>query len=206
MDVSNFQTRRATLDDLVELRKLWHQAGFPGGDLEKRLTEFQIAETADGTLLGCIGLQLESQQGKIHSETYCTPKAEDALRPRLWDRIQAVARNHGLCRLWTQSGIPFWRSQGFQQADASLLPKLPAGFGDPKQNWCTLKLREESAAGLSLEREFELFKQSQQDLSDRVLRQARILRVLAGVIAVLVLLLAIWGMWYVMHRLPKVMP
>lgn len=202
MNASNHQMRRATLDDLVELRRLWQQAGFAAQDLEKRLTEFQIVETADGILLGSIGLKLEDQQGQIHSEAYRRPELAEELRPRLWERIQSVSRNHGLHRLWTLEKTAFWSSQAFQEADEHALCKLPRSFGEPRAGWLTLLLRAESVAGLSLEREFELFQQAQKETSERVLRQARALRILAVVIAVGCLLGAIWAMRYVLRHLP----
>lgn len=203
MNASNYQMRRATLDDLVELRKLWQQAQWAVHDLEKRLTEFQVVETADGTLLGCIGLRIEGQQGKIHSEAYRSQELEGDLRWRLWERVQSVARNHGLYRVWTLDKISFWRSQGFTEVDEALLDKIPASFGDSKQTWLLLRLREEAAAGSSLEHEFELFKQSQNEMSERVLRQARALRILAGFVAVLGLVAVFCAVCYVLRRLPR---
>jgi N-acetylglutamate synthase-like GNAT family acetyltransferase len=202
MNSANSQTRRATLDDLVELRKLWQQTRLSITHLERHLTEFQIVETADGTLLGCVGLKLEGPHGKIHSEAYRNSDLVAELRPRLWERIQSVSRNHGLARLWIQDENPFWRSQGFLRADSSALEKLPTSFGGTEELWLSLKLRDEAAPTLTLEHEFELFKESQRELSARVLRQARTLRVLASIIALLALAMVVWGVWHIIQRLP----
>jgi N-acetylglutamate synthase-like GNAT family acetyltransferase len=203
MNPSPYQMRRATLEDLPGLRELWQQGERPVADLEKRLTEFQVATAIDGTLLGCIGLQIASQQGQIHSEIYKSLEMKAELHSLLWDRVQALARNHGLHRLWVQEQTASWRSRGFQEADADALQKLPQSFGGSPQSWFTLRLREEAATAVSLEREFELFKQSQKEMSERALRQARTLRLLAGIVAIAGLSLALWAVWKVLRRLPK---
>ena len=59
--------RRATIEDLAGLRALWSQARLPVPALEKTLTEFQVAARANGALIACAGLQLDGQQGRIHT-------------------------------------------------------------------------------------------------------------------------------------------
>lgn len=196
------QLRRATLDDLARLRQLWEQAKLPAATLEKSLTEFQIAEAADGTLLACIGLQLEAQQGRIHTEVWTNSEMQAEMRSRLWERVLTVAKNHGLWRLWIQDQSPFWRAQGFVEADANALMKWPARFGERTEHCLVLQLREEIAPAISFEHEFELFKQSHQDQTNRTLRQARVLRVFAAVVAALLLVFAFWMMWFLLRRLP----
>jgi N-acetylglutamate synthase-like GNAT family acetyltransferase len=203
MSPSQYLMRRATLEDLSSLRELWRLAGFPVADLERRLTEFQVVIAPDGVLLGCVGLQIENQQGKIHSETYKSLEMQTELRSLLWERLQALARNHGLHRLWVAEDSAAWRPRGFQEAGAEVLQKLPQRFGGAPQSWFTLKLREEAAAAISIEREFELFKQSQKEVSERSLRQARALKLLAGMIALAGLVLSLWLVWRVLRRLPK---
>ncbi len=203
MPVTNYQVRRATLDDLVALRRLWQQAQLPVTALEKRLTEFQIVETADGQVLGAIGLKIEQQQGEIHSEALIEASLESELRPRLWERLQAVARNYGLCRLWiTNASSLFWFDQGFQAAGAELLPKRPMSFGgDEPGRWLALTLREEAAGLTAVDAELELLRLTQRKESERLARQAKALRVLAGVIAAAILILAGMAMFYVMLHL-----
>ena len=40
----------------------------PAGELEKRLTEFQVVEAADGQIAGAIGVQIIRQHALLHSE------------------------------------------------------------------------------------------------------------------------------------------
>src|SRR5207244_2965542 len=100
MNPSGYHVRRATLDDLEKLRNLWKIRKFDILELEKRFTEFQVACDAKGELAGSIGLQILNQQGKIHSAVFKNIEDEEILTPILWERLQAVAKNHGLFRLW----------------------------------------------------------------------------------------------------------
>lgn len=204
MNPPHYQMRRATIEDLVRLRSLWAQAALPVEILDKHLTEFQVAEAADGVLLACVALQLDGQQGKIHSPAYRSPEARRALEQPLWERVQSVAKNHGLWRLWTQDPNPFWRAHGFEDADANAREKLPPRFGPPDNAWLVVKLRDEVAPAISFEHEFELFKQSQQDWTNRALRQARVLRILAILLGALLFAVAGWMLLHLMQALPTV--
>jgi len=57
MNPSAIRIRRATTDDFQSLRSLWHSMRLPAGELEKRLTEFQVIEAADGQIVGRINDQ-----------------------------------------------------------------------------------------------------------------------------------------------------
>ena len=202
MNPLDCQMRRATIEDLDRLRSLWTQAALPVETLVKSLTEFQVAQAPDGTLLACIGLHLEGQHGKIHSACYRGPEIRVALEQPLWDRVQSVARNHGLWRLWIQDQSPVWRAHGFQEVEESVLQKLPPHFGPSHGSWLSLKLRDEIPPTISVEREFEMFRQLQQDWTLKAARQAIVLKVLAFLIAVTLLGFAGWMLWHIMRRLP----
>ena len=105
---------------------------FPAEDLARRVTEFQVAESADGQLLGGAGLQIAERQGLIHSEAFTDFALAEQVRPLLWDRLHAVAINRGLLRVWTREAAPFWHHCGLQPPDAAALEKLPrCGVGKP---------------------------------------------------------------------------
>ena len=55
MNGSTYRIRRATLDDLDALRPLWESMRLPVADLERRLIEFQVAESPEGKIVGAIG-------------------------------------------------------------------------------------------------------------------------------------------------------
>ncbi|MFO1499140.1 MAG: hypothetical protein U1G07_12225 [Verrucomicrobiota bacterium] len=207
MTVSNYQARRATIDDLVVLRRLWQQSLTSSTDLEKRLTEFQIVETPEGEVLGAIGLQVRDQQGRIHSEVYRSAELATELRPRLWARIQNLARNQGLVRLWLEGpGSMFWLDQGFEAAGSQALKKLPEDFDAPAdRQWLMLALREEGTAR-SIEQELAIFRQFQQAQGERLTRQVRVMRLFAGLVVAIVLGLVACAGWYILthsHQRPR---
>jgi N-acetylglutamate synthase-like GNAT family acetyltransferase len=192
--------RRANVDDLPGLKLLWERAHFQILDVEKHLTEFQIAATPTDDLLGAIALQINGKQGRLHSEAFVQPERADDARPYLWQRIQILARNHGLTRLWTLESSPFWHQSGFAEADADLLKKFPAGFGDPHAHWFTLALREESSKAISIEQEFELFQQSQRAGTEQVFAQARRVKAIAYLLTAIISVIVLVGLFFVFLR------
>src|SRR5215212_3610682 len=133
--MSNYRVRRATLDDISQLTSIWKSMHFPADDLAKRITEFQVAEGADGKVLGGVGLQIAQKQGRVHSEFFSDFALAEQLRPLLWDRVHAVATNHGLLRLWTQEQAPFWSHCGLLVPEAATLEKLPLGWRTQPTPW-----------------------------------------------------------------------
>jgi len=185
MNPPGHQVRRATLDDLQPLVALWQVAGLPALELEKHFTDFQVVARTDGPLIGAIGLSIQGHHGKLHSEAFFHPEQEEEFRPHIWERVQTVARNHGLTRLWTHESSPFWHHCGFEEADAEMLKKLPAAFGDSPAGWRTLQLRDEAAISHSLDQEFELFRVTEKESTEKLIRKAKTLRMIATAIAVI---------------------
>jgi N-acetylglutamate synthase-like GNAT family acetyltransferase len=190
---SPYRVRRATLDDIRQLTALWQSMQFPADDLAKRVTEFQVAEGANGEVLGAVGLQIAERQGLLHSEAFSDFALADHLRPLLWDRLLAVATNHGLLRVWTREQAPFWSHCGLLKADAEALGKLPALWHGPSSAWLTLKLRDDLETITSLDKEFALFMQSERQRSERAIQRARTLKTVMTLIA-FALLIAV-GIW-----------
>ena len=170
MDLPEHAVRRATVDDLDGLKQLWEWARLQVFDLEKQLTEFQLVVSSGGDLMGAMGLHIEGKQGKLHSEAFTRPELEAEFRSRLWERMQTVARNHGLVRLWTQESSAFWQQAGFAEPSPEVLKKLPPGFGDAQARWTTLQIKEENLAALSMEHEFELFQAAQKEETEKLMR------------------------------------
>ncbi len=175
----SYQPRRATLEDLPELRSLWDSARLPLDDLEKRFTEFQVVTSPEGNIVGTVGLHVQKQHGLVHSEAFANPELAVEVRPLLWQRILAVAKNNGLIRLWTLPTASFYREHGFVDVDDAQRAKLPEGFGNPAVDWVTLKLKDDSLAAVSMEKEFEVFAMAQKEESQRMLDQAKTLRLIA---------------------------
>lgn len=184
METPPYLARRAMLEDLDDLRALWEVEQLEALHLDRTFTDFQVVETDDGRIIAAIGLQLEGKQGRLHSEAFEDFGLTTVLRPLLWERIQTLARNRGLTRLWTQETAPFWREQGLESAPIEVLEKLPAAFDTGKPGWLTLKLKDEVLAGLTEAQEFALFKQAAQESTDQLKRQARIMNIVATSIAI----------------------
>jgi len=191
---SKYRVRRATLDDIGPLTAMWEAMHYPTEELARRVTEFQVAEGADGKLLGTLGLQIAERQGLVHSEAFSDFALAEHLRPLLWDRAHAVATNHGLLRVWTQEQAPFWNHCGLLKADAEALQKLPMLWRGPSSGWLTLKLRDDVETVISLDKEFALFMQSEKQRTERVFQRARTLKTIVTLIALAVLIaVAVWG-------------
>ena len=205
MSSPTYRVRRATLDDISQLTAVWQSMHFATDDLAKRITEFQIAEGPDGKLLGAVGLQMVSRQGRVHSEAFTDFALADHLRPLIWDRLHAVATNHGLLRLWTQEQAPFWNHCGLLKADAEALEKLPPAWRGPSSDWLTLKLKEDVEEIISADKEFALFMQAEKQKTARAFQQARILKFVATLIALGVLVLVIAGVFILIKKNPHLL-
>lgn len=188
MTTPEHQVRRANVEDLPQLRELWRQANLPWQDLEKQFKDFQVVQSASGPLLGCIGLCVAANQGWLFCEAIARPDQTDALRAKLWERVRIVAQNHGLVRLWTQFPTPFWQVNGFLAANPEQLAKRPEGFTGGDVPWLHLQLRDESTAGVNLDKEFAVFQEAQKEERERLLRQAKTAKLIAVIIG-----LAIFG-------------
>ncbi len=173
MTLANYRVRRATLDDIGQLTRLWQAMHLRADELSKRITEFQVVESSEGEVIGAVGLQQMERQGRLHSEAFTDFGLADQLRPQLWDRVQSVATNNGLLRLWTQEQAPFWSRCGLAKADAESLEKLPGSWRDFKGQWLTVKLREDIEAVLSADKEFAVFMQSERRRTERAMHRRR---------------------------------
>jgi len=203
MNSTSYRVRRATLDDLPGLTALWASMRLPPEDLGKRITEFQLAENTESELLGAVGLQMVQKQGRIHSEAFTDFSLADSLRPLLWDRLQSVATNNGLLRLWTQEHAPFWKHCGLVKADEAALEKLPAIWKGPAADWLTLKLREDFDALVSADKEFTVFMEAERQRTLRTIRHAKMLKIVAALIAFGVIVMVLGAAFYLIRRNPN---
>jgi N-acetylglutamate synthase-like GNAT family acetyltransferase len=190
--MNSYRTRRATTDDLEQLSALWRSAHLPATELEKQFTDFQVAENTDGTVAGAIALQISGNQGKIHAEAYADFGLTDTLRPALWHRLQVVAQNHGLFRVWTQETAPYWKKDaGFTAASEEVLQKLPSAFGPPSPAWLALRLRDEGADLAELDKALAMFKEAERAKLEILQRRGKAMQIFGIVIAGLLLLFAV---------------
>ena len=200
MNSGQLQIRRATVDDLPALRTMWLAAQLPAAELENRVTEFHIVES-NGQFAGAIGVQVVRQHARIHSEDYTDFAVADAARQLFWERIQKLAANLGVFRLWTQETSPFWTRWGFQPANAEILARLPDEWKNLEGRWLTIELKNEEAINKALKTQFSGFMDAEKQQTSRVVEHARILRMIIIVcgfgIFVVCLIIAFF---LIMHR------
>jgi N-acetylglutamate synthase-like GNAT family acetyltransferase len=182
MSPSNFRVRRATTDDFQSLKSLWNSMRLPADELERRLTEFQVVESADGQIAGAIGLQIVRQHARLHSEAYADFSLADAARQLLWERIQTIASHHGVFRLWTQENSPFWSSCGFRIVITESLVQLPEEWKRFEGKWYTLQLKNEEMITAAFEKHLAGSMDSGKRQAARISEKARIINTIIIVV------------------------
>lgn len=185
MNIADYRVRRATIEDLPALLTLWRSMSFPTGELERRLTEFQVAVDAGETIVGAIGFQIAGKNSLVHSEAFTDFGLTDSLRPKLWERLQMVAANHGTVRVWTRETAPFWSQTGLARPDAEAISKMPPAWKDQPGEWLVIKLREDVEEVLSVDKEFEMFKQAAKAETHATLGTAKVMNKVALAVAIL---------------------
>jgi len=192
--VSEVLVRRATVEDLPQLIELWQMEQLPWADLEKRLTDFQVAE-ADGAVAGVLGLVLIATDGFLYGEGIGRPELADEMRLELWSRFQTLMLGHNVVRLWICSDAPFWRSNGFRDADARMLQELPGSLAGQPGRWRWLPLKEDSPTA-NIEKQFALLKALHQEENERIVRRARMLKiVLTSLVVACFGFLTLWAIY-----------
>lgn len=180
--MSDLHIRRATVDDLDALRAIWISMRLPADNLEKRLKEFQIVENTDGQIFGAIGIWFWGQYALLHSEGFSDFSIADEARQLFWERIQTLAANHGVFRIWTLEHSPFWTRWGFQPANAEILPRLPEQWKISDGKWFTLQLKDEDAVADALKNKFADFMAGEKIQTARVHEKAKTIKTIITVI------------------------
>ncbi len=154
----------------------------PAKKLGKRPTEFLVAETADGKLLGAIGIQIVRRHARLHSEGFFDFAFADEARQMFWERIQTIASHHGVFRIWTQERSPFWRRWNFQPSTAETLARLPEEWNQTGSEWFTLELKDEEVIVNALDKDFAAFMSSEKQNTARVHERAQTLKTIITII------------------------
>jgi N-acetylglutamate synthase-like GNAT family acetyltransferase len=189
MTTPDHQVRRATVEDLPQLRELWRRASLPWQDFERMFKDFQVVQTAAGEIIAALGMQITGTEGWLFAEAFSRPEQADNLRTTLWERARIVSQNHGLVRVWTQFATPFWQINGFAAASPEQLGKRPPAFAGGELPWFVLQLRDDTATAVDLDREFAMFQEAQKADRERLYSQARIAKTVAVIVALLLLVL-----------------
>ncbi|MFM7100626.1 MAG: hypothetical protein ACKO3N_05605, partial [Verrucomicrobiota bacterium] len=194
------EARRATVEDLPALEALWQRAGLPAEQLEKFVTEFQVVEDGDGVLRGAIGLQRDGDQALLHSEALGVEEGAEAVRGALWARLQVLARNQGVVRLWTLEDAPFWRGL-FRPATPAEIAGGSAVFADPGLAWWTLQLVDLARLEQMAQQQALLRGDFSGGVDEQFQETVRRIRLAAyGLAGLVILLLAGFALYALMHR------
>lgn len=182
MSSSQLRIRRATTEDLQSLRSLWNSVRLAADELESRLTEFQVIESADGQIVGAIGLQIIRPHARLHSEAYTDVSLADAARQLFWERLQLIASHHGVFRLWTQDNSPFWSRCGFRIVITESLVQLPEEWKRFGGKWYALQLKNEEIITAALEKHLAGFRDSGRIQAARISEKARVINIIITVV------------------------
>jgi N-acetylglutamate synthase-like GNAT family acetyltransferase len=196
--------RRATVDDRTALKTIWASMRLSADDLEKRLTEFQVVENAEGEVVGALGFQVLRQHALLHNESYSDFGVADAARELFWERLQKLAANHGVFRVWTQERSPFWKSFGFQPPSAEILARLPEEWKNEFEGgWLTLQLKNEEVIRAALEKQFAPFMTEEKLETKRISEKAKTMNTIITVVGFAIGILGIGTAIYLfIHRNP----
>jgi N-acetylglutamate synthase-like GNAT family acetyltransferase len=198
---STYRVRRATQEDLAQLKELWASMQLPVEILSKQLTDFQVVHSVDGQLAGAVGIQILGPHARLHGESYRDFAIADELRPLLMERIRSLASNHGVFRLWTQESSPYWSRNGFQPTPPEILKKLPEAWAQSGSDWLTLQLKDEAAL-VSLEKEIALFMETEKQRTARAFRQVQTIKTLATWLAIVLAVFVLGAIAYVFLKNP----
>jgi N-acetylglutamate synthase-like GNAT family acetyltransferase len=191
----DLRIRRATVDDLHALRAIWLSMRLDAGVLENRLTEFQVAERG-GEIVGAVAFQIIRTAGLMHSEGYSDFSVADEARKLFWERLQNLAANHGIFRLWTQENSPFWLRWGFQPAGNEDLARLPDEWKKSEGPWFTLELKNEALVTAALEKHYGEFsaeeKRQSVESADRAKKFSNLVAVFFFIIGFGAIGFAVW--------------
>ena len=204
MNPSVLRVRRATVDDLDTLKSLWASMRLSPDELEPRLTEFQVVENSEGHVLGAMGIQFVKQHALLHSEGYSDFSVADSARSLFWERIQTLAANHGVFRIWTQERSPFWKNFGFQPPSAEILPRLPEEWKNEFDGgWLTFQLKNEDVINAAIEKHFAGFRAAEKHEIDRVSEKVRTVNTIIIVTGFSIGILGIgFAVYLFIHRNP----
>jgi N-acetylglutamate synthase-like GNAT family acetyltransferase len=185
MSTGRYRVRRALIDDLPALRELWGVMQFPVAELEKQLLEFQVAEAGEGKLAGAVAFQIDGPHACLYGEGYLDFSMADELRELFWERVQVLAANHGVFRLWRQDNSPFWTQCGFKPASPEDLARLPQGWRTSEARWFTLRLKDEDAINSVIEKEMAAFKVYEGREVSSIREKARTMNIIFSAIGVI---------------------
>lgn len=206
METPALNARRATIEDLPALQALWQQAGLPWIELERFVTEFQVVPAeGEGLLLAALGLLVEGNDALLHTEAVADPELADELRATLWHRVQIVARNQGVQRIWTQEDADYWRDSGFSKPSPAMVAETAATFVDKSAEWQVFELIDPDKAKHLVDEQMAIWEAARAQEAEELQDKIRSFRTFAFALAGVVTLAALGMFLYIVMRHPEIL-
>jgi len=206
MEPSQWTARRATLEDLPALETLWQRCGLPWEQLEKFFTEFQVIAGEDSAVHAALGLLVEGSDGLVHTEAIPPSDIDpDELRAVLWRRVQIVARNQGVQRLWTQEDAPYWVASGFSAPTPAIRTEVHASFLDADPGWKIFQLVDPDKASRLVQEQLAIWQASREQESGEFLNTISTVRNAAFLITGVIIAILMGMALYIFVRRPDLM-
>lgn len=199
VDPTPISARRAAVEDLAALQTLWQENGLPWEQLGGFLAEFQVAEDEDGLITAAIGLLIEGDHALLHTEAVRPNADADLARSALWRRVQIVARNQGVQRIWTQEDAEYWATAGFAPVPPPLVERAPASFLKSSEDWRACDLLDPERAKAMIHEQLAILEAERMQSAAAFQQKVRNFRLFAILLAFVVLLLCGWLLYRIVQ-------
>lgn len=200
MQSTTVDLRRATIEDIDALARLWRSCDLDVSTLERRLTEFHVALDEEHRLLGAIGLRLQDGEGCLHTEAYFDVEGMHSARTALIERVEKMADALGLRRVWTTLDLSALGERSFDDADDAAMETFPREFGDWRQNWRIVTLRDPASDPANLERQLAMLTIENRESSQQIIQGAKVMkRLMNGALILLALAMVVLLMVLIQH-------
>ena len=164
-----------------------------------------MAGEGEGVLLGAIGLMVEGNDALLHSEALAPGDEGDEIRAALWRRLQIVARNQGIHRLWTQEDADYWRTGGFGAAPAETVSAATAAFVDKTSTWLVCDLIDPAKAKQLVTEQMAIWHATRTQEADELQGKIRAFRNASLLVAAVVVVLMIGMVVFVLRQRPEIL-
>lgn len=117
--------RAARSDDLDAIKALLAESGLPNSDVTGDLSfDFAVAEDADGSVVGSVGLERFGTNALLRSLAVAQPARNDGLGGRMLAHAEDRAHASGILELWllTTTALEFFKGRGMWTSGEAVRP------------------------------------------------------------------------------------
>ena len=117
------QISSASRADRDEIAALLSACALPSSDIDAHLDRFFVARD-EGRIVGCIGLEVQGQDGLLRSLAVAPERRGSGIARRLYARLLGQARGLGVAPLYllTTNAEPFFEMLGFRMLPREDVP------------------------------------------------------------------------------------